>query len=75
MVQCCHFIQYLALKFHYFMKTTQFLLVNTFVYIYIISLYIHVLLCVNEPIDEDHVIIHQLVFFCIINQFYLHPNY
>ena len=36
------------------MKTTYFLLVNTFVYVYVISLCIHVLLCVNEPIDEDH---------------------
>ena len=64
---------YLALKFHYFIKNTQFLLVNMFVYIYIISLYIHVLLCVNEPIDEDHVIICQLVFFCIIDHFISSP--
>ena len=40
------------------MKTTYFLLVNTFVYVYVISLYIHVLLCVNETIDEDHMIMH-----------------
>ena len=43
-----------------------------FVYVYIISLYIHVLLCVNEPIDEDHLIMHPLVFFSIIYHFYLH---
>ena len=57
------------------MKATYFLLVNTFVYVYIISLYIHVLLCVNEPIDEEHVIIHPLVFFCVIDHFYLHHVY
>ena len=55
------------------MKATYFLLVNMFVYIYVISLYIHVLLCVNEPIDEDHVIIHPLVFFCIIDHFLSSP--
>ena len=42
-----------------------------YVYVYVISLYIHVLLDVNEAIDEDHMIIHPLVFFCIINHFYL----
>ena len=55
------------------MKASYFLLVNTFVYVYIISLYIHVLLCVNEPIDEDHMIICPLVFFCIINHYLSSP--
>ena len=57
------------------MKTTYFLLENTLAYIYVISLYIHVLPCLNEPIDEDHVNICPLVFFCIIDHFYLDHNY
>ena len=40
-----------------------------FVDIYVISLYIHVLLCVNEPMDEDHVITHPLVFFLYYQSF------
>ena len=34
------------------------------------------LLCVDEPIDDDHQVSHLcLMFFCIIDHFYLHHNY
>ena len=37
-----------------------------FVYIHVISLDIHVLLCVDEPIDEDHVITHPFNVFSVL---------
>ena len=46
-----------------------------FVYIHIMSLDIHVLLCVDKPIDEDHVITHLVNVFLYYQSFYLHHNY
>ena len=43
-----------------------------FVNIHVIS-YIHVLLGVNEPLDEDHMITHPLMFFCIMDHFLSSP--
>ena len=62
-------------KVQLFHENYLFSPLKMFVYVYVISLYIHVLLCGNEPIDEDKMIIHQLMFFCIIDHFYFHHVY
>ena len=38
-----------------------------FVYVHVILLDIHVLLCVDEPIDEDHMITHPFNVFSVLS--------
>ena len=44
-----------------------------FVYVHVISLDIHVLLCVDEPIDEDHMITHLFNVFLYYQSFLSSP--